>query len=222
MHQMITPKEGSTKQRLLLLLKSRGTLSLSDIAKGLGITKQAALKHLMVLIRQGLVQTYQLAHPGRGRPSHFYKLTPEASKLFPHGDEELIEEILTFIKARFGEHALEEFFNIRKDVSYKEFQERAPGLSFEARVKLLAEMASEKGYMASVEKLGPGTYIIKQENCPLARVAKNERLLCESEMETYAACLGASIKRTEFIMENGPRCSYLVRALKRVQRATSR
>src|SRR2546428_1551764 len=59
----------SAKRPILLTLKRRGSVSLSDMAGGLRISKMATLKHLNVLETKGLVErSFKAGGPGPAPP----------------------------------------------------------------------------------------------------------------------------------------------------------
>src|SRR2546429_7009362 len=72
----------SAKRQILLTLKRRGSVSLSDMAGELRISKMATLKHLNVLETKGLVERSFKAG-GRGRPPAFFKLSKKSPTLLP-------------------------------------------------------------------------------------------------------------------------------------------
>jgi predicted ArsR family transcriptional regulator len=72
----------SAKKEILLTLKRSGSVSLGDLARGLGLSKMATLKHLNGLETRGLVE--RSSRPsGRGRPRAFFALTNRSAGLFP-------------------------------------------------------------------------------------------------------------------------------------------
>src|SRR3989442_15495935 len=72
----------STKKQILLTLKRRGAVSLSDISGDLGISKMATLKHLNVLESKRLVErSFKAGGPGPPRP--VFKLSKNSPPPFP-------------------------------------------------------------------------------------------------------------------------------------------
>src|SRR3989442_7092722 len=78
----------STKKQILLTLKRRGAVSLSDISGDLGISKMATLKHLNVLESKRLVERSFKAG-GPGRPRAFFNLSQNSPTPFPQTDTPL-------------------------------------------------------------------------------------------------------------------------------------
>src|SRR3989442_4925893 len=72
----------SAKRQILLTLKRRGSVSLSDMAGELRISKMATLKHLNALETKGLVERSFKA-VGRRRPRAFFNLSKNSATLLP-------------------------------------------------------------------------------------------------------------------------------------------
>ena len=64
---------------LLDLIRRKGPLTVSDMAKELGVTATAVRNRLSRLVSSGLVER-QTEHGKRGRPRHTYQASPEAHK----------------------------------------------------------------------------------------------------------------------------------------------
>jgi DNA-binding HxlR family transcriptional regulator len=76
------PGYSSPKRGVLLLLKQQPNASLEEIARGLGVSKVAALGHLQHLESDGMVErSYQSGHVGR--PRLLFRLTERGGTLFP-------------------------------------------------------------------------------------------------------------------------------------------
>src|SRR3989442_5030253 len=87
----------SAKRQILLTLKRRGSVSLSDMAGELRISKMATLKHLNVLETKGLVERSFKAG-GRGRPRAFFNLSKNSATLFPEAYTHITLSALNFIE----------------------------------------------------------------------------------------------------------------------------
>src|SRR3989304_2507856 len=72
----------SAKKAVLMMLKRAGTSSLADVARELGVTKMAALRHVNVLEGKGLVERSFVAG-GRGRAHGVFRLAPRAPRRSP-------------------------------------------------------------------------------------------------------------------------------------------
>src|SRR3989442_8660471 len=91
----------SAKKQILLTLKLRGAVSLSDISEELRISKMATLKHLNVLEAKGLVERSFKAG-GRGPPARVFKLRKGSAAFFPAACTDTTLSALNFIVEKPG------------------------------------------------------------------------------------------------------------------------
>ncbi|MBC7224844.1 MAG: ArsR family transcriptional regulator, partial [Anaerolineae bacterium] len=84
-----------TRQRILAVLRERGTASVDELAEILGVTPMAIRHHLHVLVGESLVVPAHVERRGRpGRPRQMYALAPEAGGRFPDGFRSLSSLLL--------------------------------------------------------------------------------------------------------------------------------
>src|SRR3989442_9192504 len=89
----------SAKKQILLTLKLRGAVSLSDITEELRISKMATLKHLNVLEAKGLVErSFKAGWPGR--PRAFFQLSQSSPTLFPAAFRPITLSPLNFLEEK--------------------------------------------------------------------------------------------------------------------------
>src|SRR5947208_14416605 len=91
----------SAKKQILLTLKRRGAVSLSDMSTELRISKMATLKHLNVLKAKGLVERSFRAGR-RSRPRAFFNLSKNSATLCPEGYTHMTLGALRFIEVNLG------------------------------------------------------------------------------------------------------------------------
>ncbi|MCE4602393.1 MAG: helix-turn-helix domain-containing protein, partial [Desulfurococcales archaeon] len=159
------------RYRILALLRSRGSMSLEDIAKTLGISKTAALKHLKQLEEEGLVSRSHVKR-GRGRPVLIFKASSEPVLQSAHGIASIAVESLKYIERFMGREHVAKILNARCIKLAKRYGGRFRSMEREERVRELARMRSMEGYLASWRKLGNGRYEIVEENCPIILVSQ--------------------------------------------------
>jgi predicted ArsR family transcriptional regulator len=204
----------STRTQLLQMLKVSGPLMVSEMAERLGITEMAVRRHLHAMERDGLVGT-TLVRQAMGRPSHAFSLTEKAQGLFPNNYHGLALDLLEELEAELQDaDAVKRLFDRRKVKLVHRYRDRVPAGDLREKVRSLAEIQNESGYMAGWETGNgdeEGVYIIDEYNCPIARVANRYGHACQSELELFRELLGADVERVECIAESGRRCRYLIR-----------
>jgi predicted ArsR family transcriptional regulator len=201
------------KQDVLALLKARGSAGLAEVAEHLGVSKQGALRHLDDLLARGLVEV-SAEHPhGPGRPGNVYRLTAAAGDRFPSGHRELAGELVAFL----DEPELERFFAERGRRLEAEFGSRLAGLDFEARVRELARLTTERGHMTELVERPDGGLQLRHCNCPIQDVAARGGHPCRQEQDMYRRLLGALVRRSTWLGAGDPSCTYDITTAERKQ-----
>lgn len=166
-------------------------------------------RHLTVLESDGLV-CYEIERRERGRPRYVYRLTAKANCLFPRIYDEFAREMLSQIEKEFGAEGLQKILSGRADELIERLRRELDGLDFEQRVKRLAEVVSEKGYLAEARRLRDGSYRLRQRNCPLENLAVSHPLVCQEEMRVYREALDCEIVRECRIADGAQMCEFRV------------
>ena len=87
----------------------------------------------------------------------------------------------------------------------------APKRSFAGRVRELAAILDEDGYLASFDEVGRDRFLVTEHNCAIQSVASQQPLACRSELEFLRAALPeAEIERTSHIVAGQTCCAYRV------------
>jgi predicted ArsR family transcriptional regulator len=201
----------STRKVLLTLMKTKGSLSVNEMAKELGITEMAIRRHLNTLERDGLIET-KLVRQAMGRPLHLYSLTLLADDLFPKNYHQLTLELLDELEPGENNNPAGRLFEGRKQKLLKKYKGRMEGKSLVDRVAELADIQNNNGYMARWETAETGHYVLTEYNCPIAQVAKQYNEACHCELSLFQNLLGAEVERTECLTKGGNKCTYLIKA----------
>lgn len=203
----------SSKDKILLLLKSRGPQTAGDLAAELGMSAAGAQQHLTFLAEKRLVSSEDRAM-GRGRPHRYWHLTAKAHKFFPDGHSGLMVEILDGVEEVFGTEGLEKLIRKRERASLDSYLEGLEGFEvLSERGAKLAEMRSREGYMAEWKAEKDGSFLLIENHCPICAAAEACRGFCRSELAIFRAVLGegVDVTREEYILEGARRCIYRIR-----------
>jgi predicted ArsR family transcriptional regulator len=208
--------EGDTKteDRILYLLKSKGPQTAAQLAKRLGVTAMAVRHHLYGFDRDGLVESADQHRPV-GRPVRVWRLTERAAARFPESHAELTLEIIAAMRATFGEEGLDRLLAERTRLQLHAYRERirvAGDGSLESRVRVLAAIRREQGYMAECVTRADGTLLLRENHCPICVAAKSCQGLCREELGLFRAVLGTQVQveRTDHILAGASRCAYVI------------
>lgn len=212
MRKLQTTKASSTREAIILMLKTKASLTVSDIAAHLGITEMAVRRHLNTLEKDQFIQS-QLVRQPMGRPVHVYSLTQKAHDLFPKHYAELSIEFLRDLEQLDGPEKVEKLFQLRSQRMVQEYKEKMDGLDLEERIKLLTDLQNEKGYMAEWKKIADGHYIFRENNCPISDVAREFSTVCSCELAFLQEILAPAVVECDHAgAKDGQHCTYTIRA----------
>lgn len=209
---MSKDQDSSTRKVLLTMMKTKGPLSVSEMAKRLGVTEMAVRRHLNTMERDGLIEA-TISRQAMGRPSHLYSLTVLADDLFPKNYHLLTLDLLDELLTHAGEEQVNRLFEGRKEKMLEKYAEQMKGHSLEERVSELTEIQNAGGYMANWEKTEEGEYILNEYNCPIARVANKYEEACKCELNLFKTLLHADVERTDCMTKGACCCSYRIKPL---------
>ena len=198
--------------RILYTLKSRGPLGTSTLARALGITEVGVRQHLAKLHGEGLVAFDDRAGEV-GRPKRMWRLTAKGHARFPDTHGDLTVSLIESVRSIFGEAGLDRLIEARQGAmvaTYRHALEPYPELG--DRVRVLARLRTDEGYMAECEMRGDGSFLLIENHCPICAAAKTCQGFCRSELELFQAAFGAdmSVTRQEHLLSDGRRCVYRI------------
>ena len=215
MHETEAPTTGfsSRKRSILQYLKRNSNVSLANLARDLGISKVATLRHLGELEREGLVERSQVTH-GVGRPSVHFRLRSRAQGLFPQAYADMSLAALTYVEEHLGRKAVGEVLAKRSQDVRARYWERFRGQDLVEKVKVLAQVREEGGYMADARPLGKEDFELCEYNCPILAIAGKYGEACESERKLFEGWLGTSVEVTHRVVAGAPVCRFRIRGVR--------
>jgi predicted ArsR family transcriptional regulator len=196
-----------TRDRLLLLLKTRDGLSTKALAQALDISVPAVRQHLSSLGDQVCAESVA---SGVGRPAQIWRLTAKAQSKFPDTHAELSVKLIESIEHSLGAAALEKVIADRYVTSLRQYRERLSGVgSVHGKLKRLVQIRSDEGYMAELRRTHTGWLLI-ENHCPICAAATHCQGFCRNELELFRELLGTGVcvDRIEYLLDGGSRCSY--------------
>ena len=201
--------ERSTKTEILRLLKTNGSAEAKAIAEACGLTTMAVRRHLLNLRAAGLIQVKIERRP-KGRPTTVHLLSELGDAEFPRDYEGLTYDLLSSLSALDGEAKIRQVFRHRRKEMTARYLPRMKGKGLEQRVREVAAILTECGYMAEVSSAGRGSFLVTEHNCALPRVAKCFPVTCEEELCLIRDLVGASVTRVSHVLAGDRQCSYLI------------
>jgi len=201
--------ENATREKIIFLLKKKGPLSIDDLSRLMGITPMGIRQHLISLERKGFVD-YVARRYGVGRPAFLYKLTGKADDLFPKAYHTFILNTLKELEKKDGRDKVEEIFRWRKE---RMLRDKAEAISekknLQDKVYALKDMLESDGYLVDLD-MDDKNFILKEFNCPIAKVASEFREACKYELQAFRELLRKDVTRQECMAEGSPSCTYVI------------
>ena len=199
-------------ERILAILKTRGPQTAKALAARLCVTAEGARQHLARFRSDGLVE-FSDEREEVGRPKRYWRLSEAGHARFPDSHSQLTLELLESVRAEFGEEGLDRLIARRERETLTSYRRRMKGCAdVRARVRRLAEIRGEEGYMPEWRKAGRGGFLFVENHCPICAAATSCQGLCRSELEIFTEVLGPDVRveRIDHIVAGARRCAYRI------------
>jgi predicted ArsR family transcriptional regulator len=206
---------GSTRHRILELIKLNGPLTPSELAEHLSITAVAVRQHLQAMFEEDLLESSEDKR-SLGRPARRWDLTEAAQSHFPDEHRQLALSLIGAMDRVLDPQTLEVVMADFAREQRERYLAAMPGADTPLAdcVSALAELRCKDGHMARVEQKEPGVWLLTQYNCPIHMSSRACPRICEAEPELLQAALRgrALVERTALMHEGERNCSYEIRA----------
>ena len=197
-----------TRMRILQLLKMRAGMTVSQLTDALPISQMGIRQHLAILEAEDLVE-YNREKQKRGRPLHIYRLTEQANNLFPTTYANFAVGLMNEVAKFNGPGFINKVFQERMKSQLQTYQQRLQGKNLSERVKELARIRDEEGYMACFDE-SDDDYVLIEHNCPISMIAEEYPYVCEIELGLFRQSLGMKVIREDHLMQGSHRCCYRI------------
>ena len=202
------------RNEILVRLRQSGPASPDQLAAAIGASRTGVLQQLRALEATNFVSRQTLRH-GVGRPRHLYDVTADAQELFPSNYDGLAAGLLAAIGAVGGDQLVEQVFQARRrqigDRVRREIDDRiGVGAPLIDRVRALAVIQDEQGYLANAMIDADGAIRLREHNCAILDVARGQSAACDAELDLFREVLGADVVRETHIASGDRCCSYRV------------
>jgi predicted ArsR family transcriptional regulator len=203
------------RQAILLRLRRHGPSSPDQLAALLGASRTGVLQQLRALEGARLVTRTTVRH-GVGRPRHVYDVTAQAQALFPANYDGLAAGLISALEEAGGPELVHQVFTIRRRQLADRLRRRiaarvGEGAPLAERVRELAVIQDEQGYLCEVHEGTDGELRLCEHNCAIYRVARTVPAACEAELELFREVLDAEVVREQHIASGDRCCQYRIR-----------
>lgn len=192
------------------LLKLRGLLGLSDLARELDLTYEAVRQVVEQMESKGFVERVRRPNSsGRGRPAWSWKLTVRGEHLFPKKYDELSDSLLTAVGTA---SPLNGHYSLLKELTDVKTTALIGGASvedFDDRLESLRNIYGEDDAYLTITK-SDGGITITEHNCPFLNVALAHPALCSVTTNVMGRVLERQVERVETFQGGAGRCVFRV------------
>ncbi len=186
------------------------------MAAALGASRTGVLQQLRTLEHGDLVR-HETERHGVGRPRHRYDVTPAAQKLFPSNYSGLAAGLLQAIESVGGENLVDQVLaahgrRVGEGVRGLIAERLPTGAPLIERVRQLAVIQDEQGYLTEVQLAADGTIRLHERNCAVFHVASGQPAVCAAELALFREVLGGDVIREAHIVAGDRCCTYRISA----------
>jgi len=193
-------------------IKKQGPMTSGQLAEALAMTSMGARQHLLRLEKKGMVSHFS-EKALVGRPKKTWQLTEKAHAKFPDRHGELTIQLIDSVESLFGNDGLEKLISAREEKIRQQYSNELEYVEELAeKVEKLAQLRSQEGYMAEVEKINENEFLLIESHCPICSAAKKCQNFCRSELSIFQQSLGSAfrVERSEYLLSGDRRCVYKI------------
>ena len=206
-----TFSQSDPKRKILYYLKVMNRAGLNDLSKAMKISRMAVHKHLSDLQDRGLVESIEI-RKGVGRPTMQYSLSSTGKTAFPKSYGEIATHALDYLEKKMGKDAVEYVLRERQKELLEKYSVRMKDMKFNERVKELARIRDEEGYIAESKKdRKRNSHTLLEYNCPIIMIAEKHWEACSIETELFEYILDANVEVTHRAAKGDSICKFLIK-----------
>ncbi|HKO64942.1 MAG TPA: ArsR family transcriptional regulator [Candidatus Nitrosocosmicus sp.] len=206
-----TFSQSDPKRKILYYLKVMNRAGLNDLSKAMKISRMAVHKHLSDLQDRGLVESIEI-RKGVGRPTMQYSLSSTGKTAFPKSYGEIAIHALDYLEKKMGKDAVESVLRERQKELVEKYSIRMKDMEFDDKVKELARIRDEEGYIAESKKDRKRNFhTLLEYNCPIIMIAEKHWEACSIETELFENILDAKVEVTHRAAKGDSICKFLIK-----------
>ena len=181
-----------TRRRIVELMRIRGGQTVQDLVAALGLTRTAVISHLGVLLADGFVTRHGLRR-GKRRPSVIYQTTRLADSAFPQAYESFAVAVLNALKENAPSALRAALWRVGEEWVERD-RHRVARLKGQARVEAMRQILEERGFLPELKR-GDNTYVLREHNCPVLRLATDHPEICDGVHRWMESLVGVPLIR---------------------------
>ena len=197
---------GATTRGHIVTLLRGGQRSVDELATELGLTDNAVRAHLVILLREQLVEVIGVRREGGvGKPASVYAIAPGAQPLFSRAYSPLLAALLAELRTHKTPDAMK---RLLQRVGHRMAPPEPAIGSLETRVRAGSNLLNELGGSTEVAREGDG-FVIRGHGCPLSEAVVACPETCRAVEQLLTDVTGARV--VESCDRDGPpNCQFRV------------
>jgi len=196
----------TTRGKIVVELRRRGSASAAELAALFGLSPNAVRQQLVLLERDALVVEKSVRR-GPTKPTLEFSLTPEADRLFPQQYDKMLVAVLREVKAQYGEPAVERIFDGIAKRAVGKARARITAGTVEGRVAQLTDVLRDRGVVAEYSLIDGG-FALEEHNCPYSGVVKEHPEVCSVIHQVIDETIGGTHTQTDSLATGGKSCRF--------------
>ena len=183
-----------TRRHIVELMRIRGGQTVQDLVAALGLTRTAVISHLGVLQADGFLTRGGLRR-GKRRPSVIYETTRLADSAFPQAYESFAVAVLNALKQNAPSALRAVLLRVGEGWVERD-RHRVARLKGQARVEAMRQILEERGFLPELKR-GDNTYVLREHNCPVLRLATDHPEVCDGVHRWMQSLVGVPLIRVQ-------------------------
>lgn len=202
---MSTAAETSDEQ-LLGLMRSRGSLSIAEMASSTGVTATAVRQRLARLTTQGLIDR-QTQRRSRGRPEHRYSLSEKARRQAGNNYADLALVLWDELRNVSDQVIRRGLLQRIAETMTRLYRNDLSGMTPAARMQSLQRLFADRRVPLEVTDSG-GLPVLEVVDCPYPELAARDRGICAMERMMFEAVLESPLALSQCRLDGHPTCRF--------------
>ena len=198
----------TSRDIILNTLKSKGTVTIAELAEAVGVSPVSIRHHLSSLQADGLIAGNEVRH-GVGRPHLAYSLTEAGLERFPSKYVRLSGRLLDELKTTLPADAIEAMFSRIAETIAADIAPKLADKPLEEKKSLLVELLGEEGFMARWNVVGE-KYQLTEYNCPYFRVGQKHPEVCRIDETLISQLLAVPVEKGSCLLNGDEHCTFTI------------
>lgn len=191
---------------LLEMLRVRGPMDVTEIARRLEITPTAVRQRLARMLSRGLVAR-ESVRAGRGRPRHRYQLTQKGLRLTGSNFADLALALWREVRQIDDDALRQRLLSRVVKALAADYAPHIEGETTAERMESLTWLLRQRRVPFEVED-GCGMPVLTARACPYPELAEEDRTICTFEKMLFSELLQQEIELCECRLDRGSSCRF--------------